>query len=727
MSRGPEEDTQVSHDKHISPGLDPRKVPRRKACQSHIAGGAGGNSSSVTLVESLGSLCIWTYGFGYITIGGSISFLIFLWSNDGTGSIWRQIAMAGWMPRCISLTSSILRVTIAVQAACATSILAAILMQGFHIHILAVPALSMMRWENSGPFALARLLWPRFTSHSFIMIWVIILTLNTFMSQILSTLLLTDVGQSAIVSTFNVSNLPSDVDSATLPIYYYRADDIGSSLVLQPLTFPTMAEYHKALPEQENGFYDTGPAFRGFLPMSNQSQRSTLYSFNGTSAVLDARVICMRPELKFSVSPVGETVNAVPDALQLTGTVGFPNTTNPYYEYSAETYDFTCVLTYSQRNFLGGDEELEWPLSVCHLGYSFGGLGPNKLYSGLPGHTSNFLVFNASGDLSSWYAVSAHPWWKEQTLEESADSEWKVFTSDVRNITEGLSDALLSVSLCFTPTKTCMMNISASGGVQHTEARIAWVASNQTYNTEEVRRSLGATAANESISQRGHLQIDEMHANLTLFTAEQFSSCYRKAFFRLLEDLIGVSEPFKSTFFCALCSRNYRFTSNTTSIVHPVFSALFNDITRLTRHPALALQAVLTVVSGMTYSDQSSTFTITAPALVKQHVAVLAPVQWVGLTIVLAISAIHCILVTTILVVYARSQKRSMIGSAWSALGQIVQGPVMREWIQDCTLDDDNTMSDKLKAAGEDKTLVGIAFVNGTKEVEIRRRQRKGG
>src|SRR5271154_2645448 len=122
-----------------------------------------GDASSLTLVESLGPFCIWTYAMGYAVIGGCIAFLIFLWSSDGNNLVWQHIARGGWMTRCVSLSSTLVRLAIAIQAASATSIIAAVLLQEYRVRLLHAPALSMMRWENSGPWALTQLMLSKFS------------------------------------------------------------------------------------------------------------------------------------------------------------------------------------------------------------------------------------------------------------------------------------------------------------------------------------------------------------------------------------------------------------------------------------------------------------------------------------------------------------------------------------------------------------------------------------
>lgn len=59
----------------------------------------------------------------------------------------------------------------------------------------------------------------------------------------------------------------------------------------------TFAEYSEGSQPQE-GIDDTGPTIRASLPIPQQDSREKLRYFSGTARVYDARVACVRPELK---------------------------------------------------------------------------------------------------------------------------------------------------------------------------------------------------------------------------------------------------------------------------------------------------------------------------------------------------------------------------------------------------------------------------------------------
>jgi hypothetical protein len=52
---------------------------------------------------------------------------------------------------------------------------------------------------------------------------------------------------------------------------------------------------------------------------------------------------------------------------------------------------------------------------------------------------------------------------------------------------------------------------------------------------------------------------------------------------------------------------------------------------------------------------------------------------------------------------------------------QVAQSKVVQQWMKNCSLIDDDTMTERLKVAGGDKTLVGIDVVDGLDEIRLRK------
>ena len=62
--------------------------------------------------------------------------------------------------------------------------------------------------------------------------------------------------------------------------------------------FPTFAEYTKKEARQTvDGLMDTGPTLRAFLPFRDEQERFTIQNYQGIAALVDTRVMCVRPHL----------------------------------------------------------------------------------------------------------------------------------------------------------------------------------------------------------------------------------------------------------------------------------------------------------------------------------------------------------------------------------------------------------------------------------------------
>lgn len=666
-------------------------------------------AAPLRLLESLSPMSIWIYALGYTLIAGTIAFLIFLWSSDATNFVWHQIALTGWIPKCISLASSVLRVSITLQAGTATSMSAALLLQQFDVRLPHAAAISMMRWENSGPHALGFLILRNFNTGRNPLIYSIILmmTLTTTVSQFTSTLLLTDIHQSLTISNQNTSSIPSELDYKDASINNFK-NFPAPYWSITPNIFPTFAEYHVAS-EQEDTIHDTGPTFRAFLPLNDQSQRSSLHEYAGAATVLDARAICVKPKLKFSVNFTGSYYDSsfFKESIQLVGSVGPDTTLNSYFEHPEQFLAFNCSAPFGSNAFpdSGNLSSSEWQLTVCALPSET--VYPDGIYQNGAGYTNPFLIFNTSGDFEAWYEASLDPNWTEETAHNQSYSEWAIFTSNATPLTRTLNKAKFAASLCFAPMSGTTFNITAWGGKSHVEARFNWNFSTGAYDTQGIRFSLGATSRPGSLSDRGHLQMERFSWQ----TLSNDAPSYNSAAFS--DPLSRINIGNQSTYFCSSCFNGQSFSVNNFLQACPAVSAIFNDVVRYTGHPALALQASFTVVSGVSYYNLQPLFLTEVPASITTYVTVVVPTQWVGLPVVIALALVHCFLTAVVLILYMRSPRRSIIGSAWSALAQVAQSPTIQEWLRSSSMVDDDTFAERLKVSGQHQSLVGVDLVDG--------------
>ncbi len=83
-----------------------------------------------------------------------VAFLCFLWLNNEGNAVWSNIVKAGWVTRSIIVRSLLLRWAITAQAAVATSMVAAPLLQVAGTPLADAATVSLATFSNPGPDAL---------------------------------------------------------------------------------------------------------------------------------------------------------------------------------------------------------------------------------------------------------------------------------------------------------------------------------------------------------------------------------------------------------------------------------------------------------------------------------------------------------------------------------------------------------------------------------------------
>lgn len=143
------------------------------------------------------------FGTGVIYL--SIGFLFWFWFGDhSTGYIWRQVILRGWSSTAASLLVEPIRIVIGAQQVIGTSMLAAIALEGGAVTILKAPAVSILRYTNTGPMDL----WPSFYfgwkarkgwSINLALGMIIPMVVSFWASQFMSPMILVDIHPEVIV------------------------------------------------------------------------------------------------------------------------------------------------------------------------------------------------------------------------------------------------------------------------------------------------------------------------------------------------------------------------------------------------------------------------------------------------------------------------------------------------------------------------------------------------
>jgi hypothetical protein len=404
---------------------------------------------------------------------------------------------------------------------------------------------------------------------------------------------------------------------------------------------------------QDTGIYNTGASLRAFIPFGNQNLRLSLRTYSGFATVVDTRVICVRPTLHLSFEP---SFDGSFDWVFMSGTVGMKTTGPKDYPFPTPSQQaFSCTIPLPGPSYpsVAGRESL---IALCGVSLWKGKVQNDIDISG--GEYWGFIVLRATGSYQNWVdAVS------------SSDNVWNNFYPEDEEewgrLESTAAEAALSFSLCFAGFEAVETSISAWRDQNFTEPELGWISSSRRYNTSAVRRSLGAVEPRVSPAARGHLQMNRSTAE-ALNNAEGNNN-------EILDTAIWTLGANQSILMCTYCERPFSNFYDEIKDVSPALADMFNDIIVLSNRPALAIQALFTILAAMPLYDFLPSNDIKALANYTIFVEASVPTTWTGLTAVLVVIALHIVFVSMTILIFALEVKESLIGNAWAALAQVSQ------------------------------------------------------
>ena len=317
-----------------------------------------GKISTVVLVSSF-AICL-----------GCLAFLTFLWAADTNNAVWRRIVLAGWTTRSVTITSLILRSTAATQAITSTSMLAAVLLEAYAVPLSTAAAVSIMRFDNTGPWSLLnRMRAERYYGSVWIALPIVLLSFTAVALQFSSTALLSQVGGANLPVSSRVPQTYYGIDPEG-PTAYSLIPGVQSYIATTPKGYPAFAEWiaNATDPEMKEfvsdtrpGLIDTGTVIRAFLPIGSFDSRSRVMDYQGTGTAVDMRVVCMRPKLTNMVFSTrnGYRLNG------LASPVAYPQGLLQNLD-SLGSSNFSMFLDCQFAAAAGNYRRWnEWPLTVC--------------------------------------------------------------------------------------------------------------------------------------------------------------------------------------------------------------------------------------------------------------------------------------------------------------------------------------------------------------------------
>jgi len=215
-----------------------------------------------------------------------------------------------WLTKAITIISEVIKQLISFQIRIAGAMLAALALERFKV-LMPHTALMTIMPSNKGSGKIWSLAKKQVKTIKYIswknislLVLTILLGVILLLTNAISTVLVNDIGLSAIPS--NTITLPTNFSFTYTNVNYSSV--LFSQVLLQGTSwlrkadlYPPFAEYSKP-PFLQDRVSNTSLTLQAFLPFQDAQDRQTLQEYNGKTTVLDLRVTCQVPILE------GETV-----------------------------------------------------------------------------------------------------------------------------------------------------------------------------------------------------------------------------------------------------------------------------------------------------------------------------------------------------------------------------------------------------------------------------------
>lgn len=719
--------------------------------------------------DKIGRRGLFIFGAGSLLLLATFTILLCLWlgaqralEGDDPGTVWQSIVFSGWITRVVTISAAMIRTVITTQAAIMTAMIAALFLESAGTTLHNLPILSITRAVNISPTSLLKPGLLRLNSASSALYTSLIITTSLLVvfSQFISTFLVSDFASVSIAAP-NVSTMLNTTSSEDVTSAQDLTDGInffGSA----PSSYWRFAEYHEPLQTQpmsvNTTFTDTGVTFRAAVPFVNQTSRLNLQYYSGLAQLWDARVVCLRPTLSSATFvmrtpapyllatqvtdsktttvlaptdfPYVNASDPSPTTIQPMPTVTFINVTiitplpipvaiqgtahysdlppslKPGQAHTTEIY-FNCTIAYSQEVCIstnGTSTHLSLDTILPLAAGSDGTAGFMVINVTLPKNetersielqnSSRIVPEDDSQSNTSWSFQGEGPW-------------TKVFNQ--------FGQQRLALSACYTRPLLFNFNITMSGSSTTSEPSLSWIQDPRgmthvgSINTLPIRRQLGATLDGQSIEERGILSLN-VHGVESQWIGKVMSAGLSPRV--LLKPLI-LADGWKVPIFYRHLTTD-QSTPATYQSAHDVHSALFLDILKTTSDPALATQALSTVLYQMQYFDRSYKWDVSNSASYIMSRDISIPVRRAGLLCLGAIITVHLGALTITSILFLSRTQATLLGNGWQSVAQIVSDPTSEILALAGSMKDDEVV----------KTLIGPS--QGGKEIGVVRKRYNG-
>ena len=247
----------------------------------------------------------------------SIGFLSWIWFADRDQELWRRLMLGPYNSRSITLTGVAVRYAIACLGWITVAMMASVVVEMYGVPADKIAQASIARYTGS----LLPLMFGGFALRKWFKILIPLQMACAIYSQFTSTLLFSDVGVVSIKNfpenrvvnyDFRATKVNNETGALQKDITSMPTNDyVMSGIQLIPTEFQPFAELAQPeLASTREEVDDTGPVIRAFLPIGDRSTRDNIESYSGMMRVVDARTICVRPNItEFSIGRPGAPFN----------------------------------------------------------------------------------------------------------------------------------------------------------------------------------------------------------------------------------------------------------------------------------------------------------------------------------------------------------------------------------------------------------------------------------
>jgi hypothetical protein len=674
----------------------------------------------------------------FVTLGGVtltlaiLGFLGFLWfgegaaGGDGTFALWRWVMLGQRVTQAITLSTLVMRIAVTAQASIYTSLIAAIMIEKHGVPLSRIAEVSMIRSTNDGPFKLAWLLFTSARKSPTQALLVLILLATSVAVQFSSTILVSDLGFSALVADPKNESLALYMTNDTISLNHQTNNWLGRPTAYMPFG---EAPFQGDPSPSELGASDTGVVRRVYLPVS-QTQRTTLRRYKGQGFGFKSRFVCIRPSVNMTI-----TVNApppftatIPFFLQVHGNISHRTAFSRAGLFlPSNCSDGSCFPT----SFNCSLPQFEYTTTAARQGFTSSLCLPDggvvaasaKNYTlseePIPSYAEMFLFFRSNGTYDLWRGPNRTVLQGNFRLPNisATEGEWITYERAIGGNFNGerLDNGILrlDMSMCFQQLAFDFSDVQLSTDRDLSEPSVSWDAGKKLWDTSAIRRLLGilpvqpanttSTLSAGNPEDRGIFRVDSLKNPRHLNTTQFFTN-------KLINNLYNSPNDQNVSLFM-----DTQGSGRSNFLPHVEYQALFADILNMTNRPGVAMQAALTAISGSIINEAIPQFDAAGSATITPSVQVLTPQRRLGFFIVVGIVFLHMLCGTAITVLFLRSTRYSVQGNYWHAISQTVSGHT--SWImQNSTQLTDNEVSGRLKGVDPQ---VKIAFSDRTRRIQI--------